>query len=152
MAAGTFTATDTPSPARLSNRGITVEKATFAWSTATPGSLSGSDIIFMMRLPNPCTVLDGYITGQAPFTVQTFKAGWGTAGGASTDADFHTGATISATPALNRFNGSAMPIRVSASYDQTVWLYLTKGTTTSSTGTGTINFTVCVTYAADGVV
>ena len=148
MAVGTFTATDTPNPPRLVEIAATFARA--AWTNDAAGSLSASDIVFMMRVPAGVWILDGYISGTTGGDGTVWKVG--VTGINGTEGMLATGLTLSATAQMKRFNGLTLPFKTSVSDDAVnrfVWLYLTR---TSGTSTATASIQLVANYAPVGAV
>lgn len=130
---------------RLNQTGVTVAKAIF--NLEAQQSLSASDIIFCIKIPNQTWLLDGYITGTAGGDGTVFKLGT-----AADDDCCIKGGTLSATTQMKRFDASVLPFKVSLSDSanpQYTWLFLTRA---SGTSTATASINVFVTYAYDGVI
>lgn len=146
MAALTYTATDRPEPPRLVHISDTFARAQYVHNGAT--SLSGSDLIFMTKIPTGVWILDGYITGTTGSTANIFKVG--VSGGGGTETTLGGALTLGATAAMKRFDGATLPFKVSVSDDAAnrfVWVYLTH---TSGTSTNTANISLVVNYAPIG--
>lgn len=146
MAALTYTATDRPEPPRLVHISDTFARAAYLHNGGT--SLSGSDLIYMCKIPTGVYILDGYITGTTGSTANIFKVG--ISGGGGSETTLAAALTLGATASMKRFDGSALPYKVSVSDDAAnrfVWAYLTH---TSGTSTNTANITLVVNYAPIG--
>lgn len=145
MAAATYTASDQTATPRLNHEGVTVARATFTLAAA--GSLSASDVIFLVKVPNQTWILDAYVAGTAGGDAQLFQLGT-----AADEDGVGINLTFSETAALKRANASTLPFKVSLSDSarpQWTWLRLTR---TSGTSTATMSVNVVVMYAADGAV
>lgn len=145
MAALTYTATSTTA-VRLNERGVTYAMATYTHGGAT--SLSASDIIYMVKVPTGCMILDGYISGTAGGDAMVFDVGiipGGSGGTSLTDNNLAAALTLSATAQMVRFN-AALPLRISTSDDAVPynWVQLTR---TSGTSTATASIVILVAYA-----
>lgn len=145
MAALTYTATSTTAT-RLNERGVTYAVATYVHNGAT--SLSASDVIYMVKVPTGCLILDGYISGTAGGDAMIFDVGiipGGSGGTSLTDNNLAAALTFSETAAIKRFN-AALPLRISTSDDAVPynWVQLTR---TSGTSTATASLVIVVAYA-----
>ena len=148
MAAGTFTATDTPSQPRLVEISDTFVRA--VWTCGAAGSLSASDIVYMAKIPAGVYVLDGYISGTTGGDGTVWKIGCTGING--TEDILATGLTLSATAQMKRFNGLTLPFKTSVSDDAVnrfVWIYLTR---TSGTSTATASIQLVANYAPVGAI
>lgn len=105
MAGQTFTATSVslPDQPKAVHVGVNVGRASYIAQTTT---LSVSDVIQMVKLPEGAVVIDGYISGKIGAVAScTVKAGIGVA--AATDGDLLASPkTLSATSTLWRFDGN----------------------------------------------
>ena len=149
MAIATYTATDTVNPPRLNHSGVTTVVARYTHGGAT--SLSASDLIYMVRVPNKVQILDGYITGTCGGDATVWDVGVSSQG---TFADNNLGValTLSETSALKRFNGINLPVKISLSDDASplsTWVILTR---TSGTSTATASIVLTLSYAPLNVV
>lgn len=146
MAGQTFTATTTPDQPRNISDGINIATAKYV---AVSTTLSVSDVIQMIRLPEGATVIDGYISGKVSSTTALatiVKVGIGNA--AATDDDFLATATLSSTTKMIRFDGSsglpyATPAIAAATYPKYNWLTVT---CVSASATASVSIQVTVTY------
>lgn len=144
MAAQTFTATTTPDQPRNLDFGLNIATAKYV---APATSLSLSDVIQMIRLPEGATVVDGYVSGKCGATTSlVIKVGVGAAG--ANDAVFVSSVTISATTKLTRFDGNAglpylTPTIAAATYPKYNWLTITG---VSGSVTASISLQVSVIY------
>lgn len=144
MAALTFTATLTPGQPRNLSDGINVATAKYVSGTA---SLSVSDVVCMIQLPEGATIIDGYLSGKAGAVgVQTVKVGLGLAN--SADDDLIALTTLSGTTKFARFDGSAglpylTPAIAAATYPKFNWLTVTG---VGGSITGSISIQVAVIY------
>lgn len=142
MAALTFTATTLPDQPRVNADGGPVAQSAKYVATAT---LSASDVIQMIRLPEGARILDGYLSGKVGGTTSLIvKVGVGAA--AATDDDLIAAITLSGTTKLTRFDGSAglpyvTPTIAAATYPKYNWLTVT-GSSGSFTGSVSIQITV----------
>lgn len=149
MAAVTFTSTDgIAAPVKLNATGVTY--ATSSYHAAATSTLSVSDEVLMMKIPNHVTILDAYLVADSKSTVSgTFKLGIN-----GTDNNIMTALSASDGGVLLRANSTALPLDVSLT-DSTenawTWLKMTcaaKPTTTSAS----YSFALTVVYAKRGVV
>jgi hypothetical protein len=146
MAGQTFTATTLPDQPRNMADGINIATAKYVALTT---SLSVSDVINMLRIPEGATILDGYISGKVSSTTALatiVKVGMGNA--AATDDDFLATATLSSTTKMIRFDGSSgLPYKIAdiaaATYPKWSWLTVT---CVSASTTASVSIQVCVTY------
>ncbi len=144
MAGQTFTASTTLDQPRNLSDGINIATAKYVALTAT---LSVSDIIAMLKIPELATIVDGYVSGKVSSTTAlatVIKVGLGFA--AATDDDFLAAATLSSTSQLTRFTGPLpylVPTIAAATYPKFHWLTIT-GVTASTTAS--VSIQVCVTY------
>jgi len=152
MAVQTLTASDQTATPRLVHAGVTAARATYTHGGAT--SLSASDIIFMIKIPNQTWILDGYIKGTCGGSTNSFKVGT-----VADDDACGTLLTLSETQQFRRFADSqgagigtanTMPFKVSLSDSarpQYTWLQLTFS---GVSATATASIDVVVLYAPDG--
>ncbi len=148
MAAGTYTATDTPNAARLVEISDTFARASFNLNGS--GSLSASDIVYMARIPTGVRLIDGYISGTTGGQGTVWKVG--VTGINGTDTILASALTLSDTAQMKRFDGGSMPFKVSVSDDAVqrfAWVYLTR---TSGTSTATASIQLVVNYAPVGAI
>jgi hypothetical protein len=146
MAGQTFTATTLIDQPRVISDGINIMTAKYV---ATATTLSVSDIIAMMKIPEGATVIDGYISGKVSSTTALatiLKVGFGFA--ASTDDDLLATATVSSTTKLIRFDGGSglpylTPTIAAATYPKYNWLTVT---CVSASATASVSLQVSVTY------
>ena len=132
---GTF-ATATP---RLSHEGVTVARGQY---TAGGVTVSVSDTILMVKVPNGATIIDGYIGGTAGSGAIVFEIGV-----AGTDNNLASALTLSATAQVARFNAGGLPVKVSLSDDavpQWTWVMATVASGSACT-TASINLVVSYT-------
>lgn len=147
MAGQTFTATTLPDQPRNSPDGTNIAWAKYV-ATAT---LSVSDVIQMLKIPEGATIIDGYVSGKCGATSSLIiKVGIGAA--ATTDDDLVSAVTISATTKLTRFDGSAglpyqNPAIAATTYPKFNWLTITG---VSGSVTGSISLQVSVVYLTAG--
>ena len=149
MAALTYTATDTVNPPRLNHSGVTTVVARYTHGGAT--SLSASDLIYMVRVPNKVQILDGYITGTCGGDATVWDVGVSSQG-TFTDNNLGAALTLSETSALKRFNGISLPVKISLTDDASplsTWVILTR---TSGTSTATASIVLTLSYAPLNVV
>jgi hypothetical protein len=148
MAAVTFTSTDgIAANVKLNQNGVTV--ATSHYVKAQTSTLSVSDEVLMMKIPNHVTILDAYLVADTKSTVSgTFKLGV-----AGTDDNIMTALSASDGGVLLRANAVTLPLVVSLT-DSTenawTWLKMTcaaKPTTASAS----YSFALTVLYARTGV-
>jgi hypothetical protein len=148
MAAVTFTSTDgIAADVKLNQNGVTV--ATSHYVKAQTSTLSVSDEVLMMKIPNHVTILDAYLVADTKSTVSgTFKLGV-----AGTDDNIMTALSASDGGVLLRANAVTLPLVVSLT-DSTenawTWLKMTcaaKPTTASAS----YSFALTVLYARTGV-
>lgn len=150
MAGQTFTATTYPEQPRNLPDGLNIATARYVATTTT---LSVSDVIQMLRIPEGATIVDGYISGKVSSTTAlatVVKVGLGNA--VATDDDFLAAATLSSTTKLVRFDGSsglpyALPAIAAATYPKWTWLTVT---CVSASTTASVSIQVCVTYLTGG--
>ena len=146
MAGQTFTATTLIDQPRVISDGINIMTAKYV---ATATTLSVSDIIAMIKVPEGATIVDGYISGKVSSTTALatiVKVGIGNA--ATTDDDFLAAATLSSTTKMIRFDGSsglpyATPAIAAATYPKYNWLTVT---CVSASTTASVSLQVSVTY------
>jgi len=141
----TVTCSDQLATPRASHIGEIVARGTYTQSGAT---MSASDIVLAVKVPNGAMILDGYISGTSGAAATIFKAGVQS----GTETQLLSLGTLSATAQLTRFNGGSLPFKVSLSDDanpQYTWVYLTCNAT-SATVTGSIQ--VVVRYAMPGAI
>jgi len=135
MAGTTFTATLQPTQPRQMPDGISIATAKYVSASS---SLSVSDVIKMLQLPEGAVIIDGYVSGAVGATGSlVIKCGIG--GATSTDDDLISAVTISGTTKLTRFDGSAglpyaTPSVAAATYPKSNWVTITgvSGSTTAS--------------------
>lgn len=151
MAAVTFTAVEVNQSRRLS------VGPNVMYSRLDQAGLSVSDIVFLAKVPNHATVIDGYFSVRATgsgITSGLWKLGVqgtvvDTISGATLTADtLHAGASLTAS-GMTRFVTSFLPFKVSFSDDaanQFVWL---QGTFSAGSGTATQSMAFCMTYLMD---
>ena len=144
MAALTFTATLTPSQPRDLADGINIATAKYINLT---GSLSASDVVLMLKLPEGATIIDGYLSGKIG-GVASCVVKMGIGGAAATDDDLIAAVTLSATTKLTRLDGTAglpyqTPAIAAATYPKYNWLTVTGA---SGSFTASISIQVAVTY------
>lgn len=117
--------------------------------STTGTTLSVSDVIHLVSLPEGAVILDGYIcgiikSGGTVVKVGVQAGGNPSASGASTDADLLTTASLSSTRVLARFNGvtGGLPYQTAAvaaaTYPKMTPVVLTciSGTVTASVSIG----------------
>lgn len=146
MAGQTFTATTYPNQPRNLSDGVNIATARYV---ATTTSLSVSDVIRMIPIPEGATIVDGFVSGKVSSTTALAticKVGFGVA--ATTDDDLLATATFSSTTKLMRFDGPAglpyaTPTIAAATYPKYNWLTIT---CISASTTASISLQVCVTY------
>jgi hypothetical protein len=142
MAALTFTATTLPDQPRvLSDGGPVIQTAKYV-ATAT---LSASDVIQMIRLPEGARVIDGYLSGKVGGTTSLLVK-VGLVAASATDGNLISAITLSGTTKLTRFDGGsglpvASPAILAATYPKYNWLVLT-GVSGSFTGSVSVQVTV----------
>lgn len=153
MAVQTLTASEQTAAPRSVHVGVYAVKAKFQLDGAA--SLSASDVIFAVKIPNQTWILDGYIKGTVGGSTNSFKVGT-----QQDDDACGTALTLSETSQMRRFNDSAgtgvnasvLPFKVSLSdsaAQQFSWLRL-EFSGVSATATASID--VVVFLATDGAV
>ena len=148
MAGVTFTATLQPSQPRAIADGVNIVNARYIGSA----SLSTSDVILMLPLPEGAVIIDGYVSGKlGGAAASIIKCGIG--GAAATDDDLIAAITISATTVLTRFTGAAglpyaTPAIAAATYPKQNWLTITG---VSGSSTGSVSLQVSVIYLTGGL-
>lgn len=152
MAATTFTASDqNAQPRQLADGGpVTVRFSYITGATAT--TLSTSDVIFLAKIPEGATIIDGYICGKIPSGTGTVVK-VGILPGTATDDDFIASVTLSATTVLKRFDGLAglpyaLPAIAATTYPKYTWLSLTE---VSGTVTASVSIQGSITYLTGGL-
>lgn len=142
----TVTASDQLAMPRASHVGPCVARATYTQNGAT---LSASDIVLGVKIPNGAWITDGYISGNGGSSALILRVG--VQSGANTT--LLSLGTLSATEQMVRFNGGSLPFKVSLSDDaalQYSYVYLTVNTIASPTATGSIQ--LLVRYAMPGAI
>jgi hypothetical protein len=141
--ATTHTASLETAQPRLYHGGVTAARA--QWTAGE--TISASAIVQMIKIPNHCWVLDGYVTGVSGAADTVWKVG------VVAESDCSAAITLSSTASAHRrFNAVGLPFKVSLSDSanpQYTWLYLTHSTGSVTT---THSLQVCVFYAATGAV
>lgn len=152
MAGQTFTATTLIDQPRVISDGVNIMTAKYVAVTAT---LSVSDIIAMIKIPEGAVIIDGYVSGKSSTTTnlaQMIKVGIGFA--AATDDDLVALTTISGTTKLTRFDGSgglpySTPAIAAGTFPKFNWLTVT--CVSSASTTASVSLQVSVTYLTGGL-
>lgn len=129
---------------RLAYEGVTTARGQY---TANGVTVSVSDTILMVKVPNGATIIDGYISGTAGSGGIVFEIGV-----AGTDNNLAAALTLSATAQLVRFNAGGLPVKVSLSDDavpQWSWVF---ATVASGSACVTASINLVVNYAAPGAI
>lgn len=137
----TYTASDQLAVPRAVHAGVNSVRAAYNSSTC----LSVSDILFLAKIPNGATIIDGYLSGTIDSAGSTVKVGIVSAGSSSADNNLLTAVTLSTTSVLQRFNAGTLPVRVSLSDDATLqwaWAFMTVITAASITATSSLQFVI----------
>jgi hypothetical protein len=140
----TVTGTFANASPRLSYEGMTVARGQY---TANGVTVSVSDTILMVKVPNGATIIDGYISGTAGSGAIVFEIGV-----AGTDNNLAAALTLSATAQLGRFNNGGLPYKVSLSDDAVPqWSWVT-ATVASGSACTTASINLVVKYTAPGCI
>lgn len=121
MAVATLTASSQNATPKAFHGGLTSARFTFTLNASgATGSTTLSDILFLAKIPNRATIVDGYVTGTCGSSAHVIKIGT-----AADDDCMGAALTLSATAARKDFSSNVMPFRVSLSDDvvpQWTWL------------------------------
>ena len=149
MAAVTFTAVEVNQTRRLSVGPNVV------YSRLAQDNMSVSDIVFLAKIPNHATVIDGYLAVRGVgITAGFWKLGvQGTLvdaiSGATITADtLHAGASLTAS-GMARFTTSFLPFKYSISDDAATQFTWLQGTFSAGSGTATQSLMFVMTYLMD---
>lgn len=156
MAALTFTASDQLAQPRSNPDGLNVARVSYVGLAV---SLSVSDVILMVKLPEGAVIIDGYLSGKVG-AVASMIIKAGILPGTATDDDFiANGAvingtasttTLSGTTKLIRFDGNAglpyvLPAIAAATYPKYTYATVTM---VSGSSTGSVSLQMTVVYLA----
>lgn len=140
----TVTGTFASASPRLAYEGPSVARGQY---TANGVTVSVSDTILLVKVPNGATIIDGYISGTHGSGAGIFEIGV-----MGVDNNLGSAMTLSATAQLVRFNSAQLPLKVSLSDDAVPQWSWVMATVAGGSVCVTASINLCVTYAAPGAI